>query len=136
MNTPVALSSLLFETRQVTKLRDIPEDPISIIYTLKWLDYLSERVSTSNVSNAVKIYYNLGWISDEVVLQLLTYLKGIKKDNYDLKDNSCKLTITDHLVSLLFIERINGKKTSGETLDTIEWEIRKIKEGVEQSYGI
>jgi flagellar protein FlaE len=88
------------------------------------------------VSNAVKIYYNLGWISDEVVLQLLTYLKGIKKDNYDLKDNSCKLTITDHLVSLLFIERINGKKTSGETLDTIEWEIRKIKEGVEQSYGI
>ncbi|HIP16629.1 MAG TPA: flagellar protein E, partial [Methanothermococcus okinawensis] len=47
-----------------------------------------------------------------------------------------RLTITDHLVSLLFIERLNGKKISSDILDRIEWEIRRIKKGVEEYYGV
>lgn len=130
------LSSILLETHKPAKLEDIPDDPSSIIFTLKWLEYLSERVGYSNIPDTVEFYYNLGWLSDKAILKLLKYLKGIKIGDDELEEHSGNLTIADHLVSLLFIERLNGKKISGESLDKLEWEIRRIKKGVEQYYGI
>jgi flagellar protein FlaE len=129
------LSSILFEAHKPAKLEKIPEDPMSIIFTFKWLEYLSERVGYSNIANTLEFYYNLGWLSDKAVLGLLKYLKGIKP-GAEIDEPSGNLTIADHLVSLLFIERLNGKKISSEVLDRIEWEIRRIRKGVEQYYGV
>ncbi|WP_292461136.1 FlaD/FlaE family flagellar protein [Methanothermococcus sp.] len=131
-----SLSSILFEAHKPAKLKEIPEDPMSIIFTFKWLEYLSERVGYSNIADILEFYYNLGWLSDKAVLGLLKYLKGIKTGNEEIDEPSGNLTIADHLVSLLFIERLNGKKISSELLDRIEWEIRRIKKGVEQYYGV
>ncbi len=133
-----SLSSILLETHKPAKLEDISDEPVSIIFTFKWLEYLSERVGYSNIPDTVEFYYNLGWLSDKAILKILKYLKGIKigDDDDELEEHSGKLTIADHLVSLLFIERLNGKKISSEALDKLEWEIRRIKKGVEQYYGI
>ncbi|MDK2790260.1 MAG: archaeal flagellar protein FlaE [Methanothermococcus sp.] len=135
MNTEV-LSSILLESHKPAKLDDIPEDPISIIFAFKWLEYLYERVGSSNMVDVLDFYYNLGWISDKAISKLLKFSKGIYVEDDEIESESGRLTITDHLVSLLFIERLNGKKISGEMLDRIEWEIRRIKKGAEQYYGI
>jgi len=135
MNTEV-LSSILLESHKPAKLDDIPEDPISIIFAFKWLEYLYERVGSSNMVDVLDFYYNLGWISDKAISKLLKFSKGIHVEDDEIESESGRLTITDHLVSLLFIERLNGKKISGEMLDRIEWEIRRIKKGAEQYYGI
>lgn len=135
MDTEV-LSSILLESHKPAKLDDIPEDPISIIFAFKWLEYLYERVGSSNMIDVLDFYYNLGWISDKAISKLLKFSKGIHVEDDEIESESGRLTITDHLVSLLFIERLNGKKISGEMLDRIEWEIRRIKKGAEQYYGI
>ncbi|HIP16767.1 MAG TPA: flagellar protein E [Methanothermococcus okinawensis] len=131
-----SISSILFETHRPAKLEKIPDDPISIIFTFKWIEYLSERVGYVNIADVLEFYYNLGWLSDNAVLELLKYLKGIKPGLDVDEEPTGSLTITDHLVSLLFIERLNGKKISSEILDRIEWEIRRIRKGVEQYYGV
>ncbi|HIQ39375.1 MAG TPA: flagellar protein E [Methanothermococcus okinawensis] len=131
-----SLSSILLETHRPAKLEKVPDDPISIIFAFKWIEYLSERVGYSNIPDVLEFYYNLGWLSDRAVLDLLKLLKGIRPGIEEEEELPPRLTITDHLVSLLFIERLNGKKISSDILDRIEWEIRRIKKGVEEYYGI
>ncbi|ABO36033.1 flagella protein [Methanococcus maripaludis C5] len=135
MNT-ATLSSILLESQKPAKLEAIPEDAFSLIFAFKWLEYLSERVGQPNIGDILEFYYNLGWLSDNAISGLLKFSKGIKIDDDDIASPSGKLTIADHLVSLLFIERLNGKKISSEVLDKLEWEIRRIKRGAEQYYGI
>ncbi|AXI25322.1 flagellar protein E [Methanofervidicoccus sp. A16] len=131
-----SLSSILLETHRPAKLEKIPDDPISIIFAFKWIEYLSEKVGYSNIPDVLEFYYNLGWLSDRAVLDLLKLLKGIRTGIEEEEELPPRLTITDHLVSLLFIERLNGKKISSDILDRIEWEIRRIRKGVEEYYGI
>ncbi|MBP2143255.1 flagellar protein FlaE [Methanococcus voltae] len=135
MNT-ATLSSILLESHKPAKLETIPEDSYSSIFVFKWLEYLCERVGHSNVPDVLEFYYNLGWVSDKAIAKLLKFSKGIGLDDDDIETSVGKLTIADHLVSLLFIERLNGKKVSSEALDKLEWEIRRIKKGAEQYYGI
>ncbi|ACV25019.1 FlaD/FlaE family flagellar protein [Methanocaldococcus fervens] len=132
-----AMTSAILEIHKPAKLEDISDDdPIAIILALKWLEYLCERVGSENVPDVLEFYYMLGWLGDKALTKLLKYLKGIKVDEENLVDGSGKLNIADHIISLLFIERLNGKKISAELLDKIEWELRKIKKGAEQFYGI
>jgi flagellar protein FlaE len=132
-----ALTSTILEVHKPAKLEDIPdEDPIAIILALKWLEYLCERIGVENVPDVLDFYYMLGWLGDKALAKLLKFLKGIKVDEENVVEGSGKLNITDHIISLLFIERLNGKKISAELLDKIEWELRKIKKGAEQFYGI
>ncbi|ACX71966.1 flagella protein [Methanocaldococcus vulcanius M7] len=131
-----ALASTILEVHKPAKLDNIPDDPIAVILALKWLEYLCERVGPENVPDVLEFYYMLGWLGDKALAKLLKFLKGIKVDEENVVEGSGKLNITDHIISLLFIERLNGKKISPELLDKIEWELRKIKKGAEQFYGI
>ncbi|HIP15624.1 MAG TPA: flagellar protein E, partial [Methanothermococcus okinawensis] len=58
-----SLSSILLETHRPAKLEKIPDDPISIIFAFKWIEYLSEKVGYSNIPDVLEFYYNLGWLS-------------------------------------------------------------------------
>ncbi len=125
----------LLEIHRPAKLNDIPDTPEGIILTLKWIEYLAEKVGTENVPDVLEFYYMLGWLGEKALAKLLKYLKGIRVDE-EVVDNSGKLSLADHIISLLIIERLNGKQISAELLDKIEWELRKIKKGAEQFYGI
>ncbi|AIJ05854.1 flagella protein D/E [Methanocaldococcus bathoardescens] len=132
-----AMASTILEIHKPAKLEDIPDnDPIAIIMALKWLEYLCERVGSENVPDVLEFYYMLGWLGDKALTKLLKFLKGIKVDEENVVEGSGKLNIADHIISLLFIERLNGKQISAGLLDKIEWELRKIKKGAEQFYGI
>jgi flagellar protein FlaE len=132
-----AMTSTILEIHKPAKLEDIPDnDPVAIILALKWLEYLCERVGSENVPDVLEFYYMLGWLGDKALTKLLKFLKGIKVDEENVVEGSGKLNIADHIISLLFIERLNGKQISAGLLDKIEWELRKIKKGAEQFYGI
>ncbi|WP_456472158.1 FlaD/FlaE family flagellar protein [Methanocaldococcus sp.] len=131
-----ATASAILEIHKPSKLESIPDDPVSIIMTFKWLEYLAGKVGVENVPDVLEFYYMLGWIGDRALTKLLKILKGIRIDEENVVDSTGKLDIADHIISLLFIERIQGKQVSPELMDKIEWELRKIKRGAEQFYGI
>ncbi|WP_367883340.1 FlaD/FlaE family flagellar protein [Thermococcus peptonophilus] len=43
---------------------------------LKWLGFLIDRVGIQNLERVLEFYYEIGWISEEVLNQLLNYARG------------------------------------------------------------
>ncbi len=128
---------LISPTRTRARLERIPNDMVSIMMALKWLGFLIERVGMQNLEEVLEFYYQIGWISEEVLNTLLRYAEGIRPHHRepDWRPDE-KLTIQDHLVSLLFIERLRGVKITRELLDAIERELRTISRVLEEVYGV
>jgi len=119
------------------RLEKIPSDMMSTMMTLKWLGFLLERVGMQNLEDVLEFYYQIGWISEDVLNTLLRYAEGIRPHHRDpdwRPDE--KLTIQDHLVSLLFIERLRGVRITREVMDSIEREMRVINRLLEDIYGV
>ncbi len=124
------------ETRK-PRLSRIPEDVLSIMIAMKWLEFLIEKVGITNLPEVLEFYSDLGWISEEVVTKLLKYARGTKPFHQDLDwKPEDKLTARDHMLSLLFIERLRGRKISKDLLIKLEREVQKIKAGAEEIYGV
>ncbi|WP_297070824.1 FlaD/FlaE family flagellar protein, partial [Thermococcus sp.] len=82
-------------------------------------------------------YYGIGWISEEVLNTLMKYAEGIRPHPREPEWRPDeKLTIKDHLVSLLFIERLRGVRITREVLDSIEREMRLIGKVLDDIYGV
>lgn len=119
------------------RLERLPDDMMSTMIALKWLGFLIDKAGIQNLENVLEFYYRIGWISENVLNTLLTYANGTKphyrEPNWRPED---KLTIQDHLISLLFIERLRGGKVTREVLDSIEREIKMMNRVLEQVYGV
>ncbi len=126
------------------KLHDIPEDVVSIMISLKWLEFLIEKVGLSNMSKVLEFYCDLNWISENALSRLMRYSKGTKpsSDSDRTHDGNSdgkmeeKLSARDHIMSLLFIERLRGNRISQDVLEQLERELKKIRRGVEELYGV
>ncbi len=124
------------------KLCDIPEDVVSIMVSLKWLEFLIEKAGVSNMPDVLEFYCDLNWISENTLSRLMRYSKGTKplNENHDGHgdDNGVeeKLSARDHIMSLLFIERLRGNRISQDVLEQLERELKKIRRGVEELYGV
>jgi len=119
------------------RLERLPDDMVSTMIALKWLSFLIDKAGMQNLENILEFYYRIGWISENVLNTLLTYADGTKphyrEPNWRPED---KLTIQDHLISLLFIERLRGGRVTREVLDSIEREIKMMNRVLEQVYGV
>ncbi len=119
------------------RLEKIPQDMASTLIALKWLGFLIDRVGMQNLEQVLEFYYEIGWISEDVLNTMLKYANGTKphhrEPNWRPED---KLTIQDHLISLLFIERLRGVKITREILDSIEREMKVINRVLEEVYGV
>jgi|Deesub1362B_J571_1020462.scaffolds.fasta_scaffold00339_3 flagellar protein FlaD len=138
LNIPKDIGLILFDrSSKKYRLEKLPDDMISTMTALKWLGFLMERVGVQNLENVLEYYYELGWISEEVLNDLLKYAKGTKPYHRepDWKPAD-KLTIQDHVISLLFIERLRGTRVSREILDILEREMKLITKAIEEFYGV
>ena len=119
------------------RLEKIPQDMASTLIALKWLGFLIDRVGMQNLEQVLEFYYEIGWISEDVLNTMLKYANGTKphhrEPNWRPED---KLTIQDHLISLLFIERLRGVRITREVLDSIEREMKVINRVLEEVYGV
>ncbi len=126
---------IIFE-RTKYRLEKLPNDATSIILAMKWLDFLLERVGLNNLSDVLEYYIDLGWISEDVHMQLMKLARGIKLIKEPDWKPTERLTLEDHIISLLFIERLRGVKISRDFLDKLYQEINFIKKAVERFYGV
>lgn len=119
------------------RLKKIPEDVLSIMIAMKWVEFLIEKVGITNLPEVLEFYCDLGWISEEVLTKLIKYAKGTKPfhEDMDWKPEE-KLTARDHMLSLLFIERLRGRKISKDLLIMLDRELKKIRSSAEEIYGV
>ncbi|WP_457742108.1 FlaD/FlaE family flagellar protein [Thermococcus sp.] len=138
LQIPEDIANLLFEEEpRKARLEKLPDDIISTMIALKWLGFLIDRVGIQNLERVLEFYYEIGWISEEVLNQLLRYAKGTRPHHRDPEWKPAeKLTVQDHLISLLFIERLRGLKINRNVLDKLEREIKMLEKTLDEFYGI
>jgi len=128
---------LLSTPKMKARLERIPNDAVSTMIALKWLGFLIDRAGINNLENILEFYYTIGWISEEVLEIMLKYASGTRahqrEPNWKPDD---KLTIQDHLISLLFIERLRGTRITPEVLNSIERELKMMNKILEYVYGV
>ncbi|MCS3900753.1 FlaD/FlaE family flagellar protein [Methanococcus voltae] len=111
-----------------TRLQELPEDTLSTMLIFKWLEFLISRVGTNNLVDVLDYYYSLKWISGKSVNKLLKISKNMKYFHEDMEWKASKsMTPEDHVVSLLYIEKLAGRPISVDELEEMEREITRIK---------
>ncbi|ASJ11162.1 flagellar protein D [Thermococcus sp. P6] len=138
IEVPEEFAKLLFEEEPKNyRLKAIPEDMVSTMIALKWLGFLIDRVGIQNLENVLEFYYEIGWISENVLNTLLRYAKGTRPHHRDPEWKPAeKLTVQDHLISLLFIERLRGLRINRDVLDKLEREIKTLEKTLDEFYGV
>lgn len=114
-------------------LQHLDNNPETFIILLNWVEFLMEKVGRNNLMDVLDYYSEIGWISDNVSNKILAYAGGI--DYYDEKP-TWKLMPQDHTKSLMFIERIHGKKMDMGTLHKIERDVDKVKHHTEPYFKV
>ena len=117
----------------LVRLEFIKADPTSVVVLLNWIEFLMERVGRNNLMDALDYYVDIGWISEDVRSEIMAYARGI---DYYVEKPTWRLLPEDHTKSLLFIERLSGRKIDRNMLSSIDREMAKVKHGLEELYGI
>ena len=119
------------------KLTILPPDSKRIIFLLKWIEYLVERVGYEELENVLDYYVDIGWISEEVLFSILRYAKGIKlyHEKSDWRPVGY-LNVQDHIMSLMFIEALRTGKFSREKIMEVEREVFRMKREAMELNGI
>lgn len=115
----------------------IKKDPFSMAVLMRWIEFLLKKVGNEKLSDVLDYYLDIGWISEEVVLQVLTYAKGMEVQAE--KGSRKKLTPEDHFKTLLFIEKMRGTPIDRLTLTKMERELAlltKKSDDYDDIYGI
>ncbi|MEA1985558.1 MAG: FlaD/FlaE family flagellar protein [Euryarchaeota archaeon] len=114
------------------QLTNIMKNSASTKLCMEWLEFLMELVGRNNLSEILSYYEELGWINDEVRMELMRYAEGI---DYYIEKPDWKLTPDDHVKSIWFVEKLAGARVDKNRLSIIERDIKKVKSGAE-IYGI
>ncbi|NPE31383.1 flagella protein [Methanococcoides sp. SA1] len=117
----------------LVRLESIKKNPMSVVILLNWIEFLMERVGRNNLMDALDYYVDIEWISEEVRFEIMAYARGI---DYYVEKPTWRLLPEDHTKSLLFIERLCGRKIDRTMLSMTDREMAKVKHGLEELYGI
>lgn len=116
----------------MSPLLEIRTDPESIVVLMKWLQYLVEKIGKTQLPDVLGYYVDIGWISEDVRLDLLNYSKGIIEENKgEARRDSANLPTKDHLQSLLFIQKLKGIQVDERFVYRIDREIEKLAKSLE-----
>jgi flagellar protein FlaD len=116
---------------EIQPLEQIPSDPENIVVIMKWLQYLVEKVGKNNLPDVLGYYVDIGWISDDVRLDLISYSKGIIEEPSQKGTHTTHLPTRDHLQSLLFIQKLKGVQLDERFLSKIERDMEKMAKSLE-----
>ena len=117
---------------QNVHLSNITKNSTNMKLCMEWLEFLMELAGRNNLPDILSYYEDLGWITEDVRVELLHYAEGI---DFYMEKPDWKLTPDDHVKSIWFIESLAGMKVDKNRLSVIERDIEKVKKGNE-IYGI
>ena len=115
---------------EMEPLTKIPNDPESVVVLMKWLQYLIDKCGHSNLPEILDYYVDIGWISDDAKIELIDYSNGITEEDKKgegVGKRISDLPARDHIQSLIFVQRLKGKRFDKHFLDRIDGEISRIK---------
>ncbi len=110
-------------------LKNVPNDPESIILLMKWLQYLIDKCGQNNLSNILDYYVDIGWITQDVKIELIDYSHGITQEKTHEKTSNKNITdlpSKDHIQSFIFIQKLKGIHFDKHFIDRIEGDISRI----------
>lgn len=113
---------------QSIQLAHIMKNSTSMKLCMEWLEFLMELVGRNNLPDILSYYEELGWITEEVRMELMRYAEGI---DFYMEKPDWKLTPDDHVKSIWFIENLAGIKVDKNKLSIIDRDIEKVKKGQE-----
>ncbi len=134
-------------------------DYLTLVLVMRWIEFMFERVPRGRISLVLDYYVDVGWISEDVKSEIMSYARGEMQDvnkymEYEeareevFKDlptpqtgaykkvEDWRLTADDHLKSLLFIQKIAGFEIDKDRLNSLEQNISKFKESLEGFHGV
>ena len=137
----------------------IPYDYLTLVLVMRWIEFMFERVPRDKISLVLDYYVDVGWISEDVKSEIMSYARGEMQDitkymGYEeareevFKDlpapqaapykkvEDWRLSADDHLKSLLFIQKIAGLEIDKDRLNSLEQNISKFKESLEGFHGV
>jgi flagellar protein FlaD len=137
----------------------IAHDYLTLVMVMRWIEFLFERVTRDKISLVLDYYVDVGWISEDVKSEVMSYARGEMQDitKYmapeetreevfrDMpvpaaapykKVEDWRLSAEDHLKSLLFIQKIAGLEVDKDRLNSLEQNISKFKESLEGFHGV
>ncbi|MBE0518569.1 MAG: hypothetical protein IH630_05015 [Thermoplasmata archaeon] len=137
----------------------IPHDYLTLVLVMRWIEFLFERLTRDRISLALDYYVDVGWISEDVKSEIMSYARGelqdvtkymgqeeVREDVFrDLpppqaapykKVEDWRLSADDHLKSLLFVQKIAGLEVDKDRLNSLEQNISKFKESLEGFHGV
>ncbi len=125
------------EGMKSARLDDIPNDAKSIMILLKWIEFLIERVGYDELEGVLDYYVDIGWISENVMLTVLKYAKGIKlyHESSDWRPVGF-MSVKDHITSLMFIEALRTGRFDREVVMSVERDVSKIKKEIAELHGV
>ncbi|WP_276968586.1 FlaD/FlaE family flagellar protein, partial [Metallibacterium scheffleri] len=89
------------------KLEKVGDDVVSLVIALRWLEFLLDNYGPENTLDVLDYYENLGWISSTVKEQMTRFTKMTGMLG-PVQEYKIKPTIQDHVITMLFIEKLNG----------------------------
>jgi len=125
----------LFDTEP--RLSRIPTDAKRIMLLLKWIEFLMERVGYDGLEDVLNYYVDINWISEDVLMAVLRYAKGIKlyHDNSDWRPVGY-MNVQDHLMSLLYIEALRTGRFDRNLIMEVEKDLYRMKKEVAELHGV
>jgi archaellum component FlaD/FlaE len=116
------------ESRSNYVLADVPDDTAATVHLLRWIDYLLHRVKRERIMQLMCYYEEIGWIGPRAKEKILGMTRGILQDASsfapgeefleDVEDvcpdpgthriNEYRLTASEHMRSLMYINKIRG----------------------------
>jgi len=148
-------ASMMFGGKPI--LTSIKHDYLTLVLVMRWIEFLLERTIRDRLSLVLDYYRDVGWITDEVKSEILSYARGEMQDvtkyltQEEAKDilpgdvspnasykkvDEWRLSADDHLKSLLFIMKIADINVDRDKLNSLEQTIQKFKEDLKNFHGI
>lgn len=117
------------------KVERIGDDIISMMVAMRWLEFLLDNYGQENSMDVLDYYESIGWISSEVKQDMFKYIK-MTSIIAPPQEYKVKPTIQDHIINMLFIEKLNGEEITRDMIESLERDFRMLKKGVDELYGI
>ncbi len=116
---------------ELKPLKELTNDPESIVVSMKWLQYLVDNVGKVNLPDILGYYVDINWITDDVRLDLIEYSKGITTKSDDSTKKISNMSTRDHIQSLLFIQKLKRKQLDERFIMKIDREMEKIAKSID-----
>lgn len=106
------------------RLSKMSNEPSFVMLMLRWLDFLLKKAGYKGMVRALLYYEDLGWISEEIRGRMIKYSRDLGAEKKHGKEKG--LNISDHIVSLYFIARLQGIKIDTSMYSSVIEELDKL----------